>query len=295
MGLSSSKTTVEPSAYAKPYISGAAGALQSTFNANQGGTQAIADNLRGFLPDFTKRALTPDAGVTQAQGYNSDVLGGVKYGSGNPHLQRIIDNSRQSVVDSINSIFTRAGMSGSNAHAYDVSKGVADSENQLRYGDYDAERQRMAQAAGQAPGLAAGQYAGVAPTLALTEEALQAPYTGSDAYARGVSGLLGQYTTTNQRKAPFDYLAQAAAAAAQAASASDRRLKTNIERVGQFEDGLGIYHFDYIDPPNAEIAAHMPQGRYCGAMADEVAKLRPWALGPVVGGYATVDYGKIGG
>jgi hypothetical protein len=28
-------------------------------------------------------------------------------------------------------------------------------------------------------------------------------------------------------------------------------------------------------------------------MADEVAQLRPWALGPTVAGFATVDYGKL--
>lgn len=60
---------------------------------------------------------------------------------------------------------------------------------------------------------------------------------------------------------------------------SDRRLKTNIVKLGELEDGLGVYEFDYIwGEPDV------------GVMADEVAQLRPWALGAAVGGFATVHY-----
>lgn len=61
---------------------------------------------------------------------------------------------------------------------------------------------------------------------------------------------------------------------------SDRRLKADIEKVDEFDDGLGIYEFRYLGRPD----------RVRGVMADEVAELRPWALGPVVEGFATVNY-----
>jgi hypothetical protein len=64
---------------------------------------------------------------------------------------------------------------------------------------------------------------------------------------------------------------------------SDRRLKRDIERVGEFDDGLGIYEFRYLTGIK----------RAVGVMADEVAKLRPWALGPEVSGYSTVNYGAL--
>lgn len=64
---------------------------------------------------------------------------------------------------------------------------------------------------------------------------------------------------------------------------SDRRLKTAIRKVGEFADGLGIYTFRYIGQPN----------RVRGVMADEVERLRPWALGRRVAGYATVNYGAL--
>lgn len=62
---------------------------------------------------------------------------------------------------------------------------------------------------------------------------------------------------------------------------SDRRLKADIEKVGELSDGLGIYrwryHWDAVR-------------RHVGVMADEVATLRPWALGPRIAGFATVRY-----
>lgn len=64
---------------------------------------------------------------------------------------------------------------------------------------------------------------------------------------------------------------------------SDRRLKTNIKRVSKLDDGLPVYQYKMIDG----------SGPYIGVMADEVAKFRPEALGPIVDGYSTVNYGKI--
>lgn len=64
---------------------------------------------------------------------------------------------------------------------------------------------------------------------------------------------------------------------------SDRRLKHAIRKVGEFADGLGIYWFSYLGSKQ----------RFKGVMADEVAALRPWALGPKVAGYDTVNYGAL--
>jgi len=67
-------------------------------------------------------------------------------------------------------------------------------------------------------------------------------------------------------------------------TASDRRLKTDIEKIGEMPDGLGIYSYRF----RAGVE------RVVGVMADEVEKLRPWALGAkFAGGYQTVHYGKL--
>lgn len=64
---------------------------------------------------------------------------------------------------------------------------------------------------------------------------------------------------------------------------SDRRLKRDIELVDREADGLGIYLCRYL----------WSRARRLMVMADEVAKLRPWALGPTRFGFATVNYGAL--
>lgn len=64
---------------------------------------------------------------------------------------------------------------------------------------------------------------------------------------------------------------------------SDRRLKRDIVKEDEFEDGLGVYSFRYAGEAERQI----------GVMADEVEKIRPWALGPKKAGYATVDYARL--
>lgn len=61
---------------------------------------------------------------------------------------------------------------------------------------------------------------------------------------------------------------------------SDRRLKRDIALVGREADGLGIYLCRYL----------WSRARGLMVMADEVAKLRPWALGRPQFGFATVNY-----
>lgn len=63
---------------------------------------------------------------------------------------------------------------------------------------------------------------------------------------------------------------------------SDRRLKTEIVKIGQLSDGLGIYEYSIFGK------------RQKGVMADEVKKLRPEAYIPnYVANYSAVDYSKL--
>ena len=63
---------------------------------------------------------------------------------------------------------------------------------------------------------------------------------------------------------------------------SDRRLKTNIVKIGQYLNGLNKYSWTYLWGENAT-----------GAMADEVEKLIPEAIGMRLG-YKTVNYALLG-
>lgn len=65
---------------------------------------------------------------------------------------------------------------------------------------------------------------------------------------------------------------------------SDRSLKSDVIKVGEYNDGLGIYHYRV---PWAEGVQH-------GVMADEVRAIRPHAMGPKIAGFDTVNYRAIG-
>lgn len=64
---------------------------------------------------------------------------------------------------------------------------------------------------------------------------------------------------------------------------SDRRMKTDILEIGKMEDGLPVYNFRYKSGGPLQT----------GVMADDVAKFRPEALGPKIGGFQTVNYGRL--
>lgn len=106
--------------------------------------------------------------------------------------------------------------------------------------------------------------------------------SGLGLQAGGLVANTGQ-KSTNTGGGPSTLGSIASAAGGIASIFSDRRLKRDIERVGEFPDGLGIYSFRYV----------MGIKRVFGVMADEVAKIRPWALGPKRAGYSTVNYGAL--
>jgi hypothetical protein len=71
--------------------------------------------------------------------------------------------------------------------------------------------------------------------------------------------------------------------AGSAIAASDRRLKSNIERIGTHKLGIGIYEYDIFG------------GRQQGVMADEVEKVMPEAVLMHPSGYKMVNYGLLNG
>lgn len=64
---------------------------------------------------------------------------------------------------------------------------------------------------------------------------------------------------------------------------SDRRLKSNIKRIGTHPLGIGIYEYDIFD--EHEI----------GVIADEVETVAPWAVMTHPSGYKMVDYSYLNG
>lgn len=104
--------------------------------------------------------------------------------------------------------------------------------------------------------------------------------SGLGLQAGGLVANAGQRSTGGR---PSTLGSIASAAGGIASIFSDRRLKRDIIKIGEEADGLGIYEFRYLTSIK----------RVVGVMADEIAKLRPHALGPKIEGYATVNYGAL--
>ena len=97
-------------------------------------------------------------------------------------------------------------------------------------------------------------------TAAYREQAAQAQQAKTDAISTGVSGVISAF--------------------------SDRRLKKNIEHVGDSPSGLKIYNFEYDHEEARLLEGHV----YQGVMSDEVPDE---AIVTNNSGYDMVDYSKI--
>lgn len=291
MGLSGGSTSTSNSItgsaqeWAKPIATSQANATTDVFNQNQPALQAMTKNLYGLTGSLGQKFAGGSPNVTAAQGYNTDVLSG-KYLSGNPILQQMIDQAKRGVVDSVGSQFATSGRYGSGAYTDVLSRNLAEAEAGLRYEDYNNQMGRMDAAAAQAPALAQADYIGLPELLQTATTSAALPYVGTSAAADALGALFNGGTQTSTQKTSGGLLGglgsilSGVGAMGSGGIFSDRRLKRDIEKVGEFEDGLGQYEWQYV----------WGGQRHRGVMADEVAALRPWALGPQIAGFATVNY-----
>lgn len=71
---------------------------------------------------------------------------------------------------------------------------------------------------------------------------------------------------------------------------SDRRLKTDVVRIGSHPYGFGLYLFQYVP----EVQDRCGYGRRFGVMADEVEQVRPETVQMDPDGYKRVRYDLLG-
>lgn len=278
----SSKQTNDPSAFAKPYISGAANAVQGAYEANQPNIQNISSLLQNNMGQVADSTLN-NPNLAAANSYNNDVLSG-QYLNSNPYLNDLINQTDSSVANKVNaSIGTRGGAGGS-AQTQLLSRELANNETSLRASQYNTERGNQQQAATTAGNLSNANDNNIQTLMSYLTGQATIPQSGADSYANSIGSLLGKYNTQTNTPSVASSISQGVGTALQLSSLfSDRRLKTDIKKIGEFADGLGRYVWRYVwGGPMHE-----------GVMADEVEALRPWALGPQIAGYATVNYHKL--
>lgn len=265
------------------------GTISDTVGANQGNLDAAAGQIRGFLPGLGERAFGDNPGLNAAMGYATDSINGKYLDQQNPYLQGMIDQTGNDVMNRTNNLAARSGASLGTQHFGIASRELANAENSLRYGNYAQERQNQQSAAGMMPALNQSQYAGVMPYLAAQQTAAGLPFTGIQNLG-AIGGLAGGYgTQTGTQPGGWGQalLSGGMAALPFIPGISAREAKTKIERIGEWDergDGLGKYRFAYRWAPDEMLE---------GVMADEVAALRPKALGPIMRGYHSVNYAML--
>jgi hypothetical protein len=289
MGGSKSKSeSGSAQKWARPYAQAGAAEVQSVYDANKDNLAALSANANDVLKQF--QAGYTSAGKTGAKGssFYDTVLSGKYLNEGNPYLQGIIDSTNKGVINNTNSQFTLAGRYGSGAHTDILANALAEAENQLRYGNYSDEMDRMMGAAegSVAADAAKAQAQAAAAQTLLAQQALAAelPYTGAESLA-GSLGQLFNGGTSTQKTSALGSIAGALGSVGGAAITkySDPLLKDNVVKIGEYPVGLGVYEYSYVGSSDRDV----------GVMADEVAQLRPWALGPEVDGFMTVNYDAL--
>lgn len=138
------------------------------------------------------------------------------------------------------------------------------------------------------PGYAQQATTGGPDLLGAAQSQYQANLAASNASAAGQSGMMGGLFGIGGGilggiyGGPQGAMAGAGMGSSIGGMFSDRRLKRNIRRVGQADNGLGIYAYQYIWGGPEQI----------GYMADEVLEHFPHAVG-TRDGFLTVDYGAL--
>lgn len=119
-----------------------------------------------------------------------------------------------------------------------------------------------------------------------------AGYTSAPASTIGyVSQALGaspipQSQTTQNNPGLFDYLTMGASLVGM----SDMRLKTNVERVGDLPNGLGLYTWDWTEDAKE---AGLSNSMNLGVIAQEVREVMPENVVETPSGYLAVRYDKV--
>lgn len=148
----------------QPYLSYGFQQAQNNFQNNtpqyapfQTWTDFSDQSLQG-LGQMQGIASNNQLGFNAAQEANNTLTGG--YLDNNPYIDGVVDRVTGDVGSQVNSAFASGGRYGSNAHADTLGNAVADASSNIRYQNYNDERQNMMRGLALAPQADQLQYSG---------------------------------------------------------------------------------------------------------------------------------------
>jgi len=160
----------------------------------------------------------------------------------------------------------------------DMNQLFADAQNRVRQQAIVEQMQRRGMSLNEMNALLSGQQVGLPqfPSFVPSGRAETPNIVG--ATQMGYDAALG---ATNAQNAAFGNLLNAATQIGSAFAFSDRRLKSNIKRIGTHAMGFGIYSYTMFGVEQY------------GVIAQEVQQIRPDLVKRHANGYLMVDYGGL--
>ena len=159
-----------------------------------------------------------------------------------------------------------------------MNQNYANYQNQLRQQAIAEQMQRRGMSLNEMNALLSGQQVNLPQMPSFVSSGRAETPNILGATQMGYDAALG---ATNAQNAMFGNLLGAGAQLGSAFLFSDRRLKSNIRRVGKHAIGVGIYDYTMMG---------MPQR---GVIAQEVQQVRPDLVKRHANGFLMVDYGGL--
>lgn len=282
--------------------------------------QTYASPSNATLTGLQRAEDTAMAGspvISGAQDEASKILSGDYLRGDHPYMQGMIDRTAADVLPRVNAGFLNAGGPGG-LQTRAATMALADSANSLRFQNYGAERANMMNTMNNAGNIAGQRYldpAMLGQVGAQREAIAQQPITEAVArhefdqnapwgqlanYLQMIQGNYGGTSnTTGTQFLPGQNMfgnilgglmggagilgGTGAFGPAGWLKFSDERLKEDIKRVGETDDGIPLYTYRYKGTGTPMM----------GPLAQEVAEAKPEAVAMMPNGYLAVDYSRL--
>ena len=268
----------------------------------------IVPQVAGFTPtQTTSQNLITNLATSNPLGTAKTALDDIVTGQFNVSdpLQRVLDDTISNTVNNITSQYSAGGRLGSDAFGTAIGEGIASGVAPTLANALESDASRKMSAIGMTPSLVSadlglfGALSGVgteqrALNQALLDRPAQTVAASNQANQQRINNLIAALggaptpmsETTSKSPSNLDVLT----AFALAIPNSDKRLKTNIKKIGTHSTGLNVYEWEW----NAK-AFILGVDKYPrkGFIAQEVLKVFPDAVFKDQNGYFKIDYSKI--
>ena len=273
-------------------------------------SSAIVPEIAGFTPNQNSaQTLIKDLVTSSPLSGSKTALDNILTGefSVSDPLQRVLDDTISNTVNNVTSQYSSAGRLGSDAFGTALGEGIASGVAPTLANALESDASRKLSAVGMMPSILSsdlgllGALSGVgaeerAYNQSLLDRPAQTVSATNQANQQRINNLIAALggapvpKSETTSKSPSNLDAMTAAALAATAIFSDRRLKSDIKKIGTHSTGLNLYEWEW----NAKaFVLGLDKHPRKGFIAQEVQKVFPEAVVEGSHGYLMIDYSKI--